>query len=331
MSCFGLATLTTTAPAPASCAGARDRRVGALHRLDRDDGARPSRRSSGRCRGRRWRRPCGSRTPGRPPRRASGARRGQHAGRGQQRLQERGRVEQLDALAPACTSATAAISASVFCAVSRRSTREQRQVGHEVREDLHVLDLAGHHRLGDRRRPCSTEMHLAELAERHPVQRGAARLGARRSSAGAASSLMATTVTRGPGACAASRTRNGKRPLPAMRPSGSAARSRPATRPRRPRRRRAGSVRRSMTPRVERADEVDEYRPRRTRAPDRARSRPARGVVFSLDVEQVAVGAASAWRSRRPGSRGAPGRRCSGRSCGPGGCRPSWRTAARPW
>ena len=45
------------------------------------------------------------------------------------------------------TSATAEMIASVFRALSRISTPSARQVGHDVGEQLGVLDLSGHHRL----------------------------------------------------------------------------------------------------------------------------------------------------------------------------------------
>ena len=175
MSCFGLATLTTTAPAPASWPARAMVGVGALHRLDGDDGAilhddgladveagdRVGLRVAERQVGffARVRRARASATP-------AGASSG-----------DRNAVESSRPMPFSCiTSATAAMSESVFFEVSLRMHREQRQVGHEVGEDLHVLDLAGHHRLGDRRR-LEHRDHLAQLAERDPVQRRAARLG----------------------------------------------------------------------------------------------------------------------------------------------------------
>ena len=67
------------------------------------------------------------------------------------------------------TSATAEISASVLRALSRVRTREQRQVGHDAREDLDVLDLPGHHRLRDAGRLENLDAP-AEVPERHPVE-----------------------------------------------------------------------------------------------------------------------------------------------------------------
>jgi hypothetical protein len=53
--------------------------------------------------------------------------------------------------------------------------REQREVGHHICEELHMLDLSGHHRLCD---ACAGEHAnaLTELAELHPVAGRAAEL-----------------------------------------------------------------------------------------------------------------------------------------------------------
>ena len=77
-----------------------------------------------------------------------------------------------------------------------RDHRQQRQVRHDVREDLGVLDLTGHHRLGDARRLQHRDA-LAQLPERDPVQR---RPGWRAAAPRGrdASSLIATTVTSWP-------------------------------------------------------------------------------------------------------------------------------------
>ena len=77
----------------------------------------------------------------------------------------------------------------------------------------------------------------------------APRASAAATRAGSASSLMATTVTGRPCACAASRTRHGNRPLPAISPSGSACTSYSSATTASSARR--VSVRRSTTPREE--------------------------------------------------------------------------------
>ena len=64
--------------------------------------------------------------------------------------------------------------ASVFRALSRISTPSERQVGHDVGEQLGVLDLPGHHRLRHAGVLQQADQ-LAELPERDPVQRGRGR------------------------------------------------------------------------------------------------------------------------------------------------------------
>ena len=105
-------------------------------------------RWSGRCRGRRSRRRCGSRTRDRAaPRRSARAwsARPSRASSGARNAVESSSSMPLSR----STSATPAMIASVFCALSRISTPSERQVGHDVGEQLGVLDLPGHHRLGD--------------------------------------------------------------------------------------------------------------------------------------------------------------------------------------
>ena len=134
------------------------------------------------------------------------------------------------------------------CVVELRQDAEKRQVRHDAAgKNLGVLDLAGHHGVASRRRPsagrCTCRAGRAKSS-------GSRRRGARAASlsSGKVSSFAATIVTSCPCARAASRTRNGKRPLPAMSPSF--IRRRPAPR-------RAGSAPQDDAA-LRGADEVDE-------------------------------------------------------------------------
>ena len=147
------------------------------------------------------------------------------------------------------TSATAAISESVFFEVSLRITESSVRSGMKSEKiftcltwpaiTASVIDA----RLEHRDAPCPSWPSETQCS-------AAPRASAAATRAGSASSLMATTVTGRPCACAASRTRKGNRPLPAISPSGSAWASTLLVRDDRvvgPARR----VRRSTTPREE--------------------------------------------------------------------------------
>ena len=152
------------------------------------------------------------------------------------------------------------------------------------------------------------------------------------SRSGKASSLSAMTVTSWPAPRAASRTRNGNRPLPAIRPSvvdGPASGrllDRPSTFLGAPR-----SARRRMTPRCDERMKSTRYCTS-AQASDRSCSICCSALRrVQLRLQQVAERALQL-RDRRPArSRGASGRWCWRRRSAPDGCRRCARTAARPW
>ena len=122
--------------------------------------------------------------------------RGQHAVARQQRREERGRIEQLDAVVAHHVGHRGDQRVGV-ARLEPRQHRQQRQVGNDAGEDLDVLDLPGHD--GPRHAGRLQDLDaLAELAERDPVQVGAGASRAACSSSGNASSLTATTVTSWP-------------------------------------------------------------------------------------------------------------------------------------
>ena len=120
---------------------------------------------------------------------------------------------------PASRRRRRAISASVLRERSRVSTDSIVEIGHDAAEDLRVLDLTGHDRLASRRPPSGSRGTCRAARAKPSASRPPAASAACASRSGKASSLMATTVTSWPSARAASRTRNGKRPLPAISPS----------------------------------------------------------------------------------------------------------------
>ena len=89
---------------------------------------------------------------------------------GQQRRQERGRIEQLDAVVAHDVGDGGDQRVGV-AGLEPGQDRQQRQVGHDAREDLDVLDLPGHDRLGDAGGLQDLDA-LAEVAERDPVEVG---------------------------------------------------------------------------------------------------------------------------------------------------------------
>ena len=218
MSCVGFATLTTRVPGAGERAGARDHGVGAFHRLDGDDGPSftttvwPTSSAGDRVgdRGSRTRSP-----PHRVGRRARASARPACASRSASSA-----VESISVMpCSSSTSATAAMSASVFFASSRVEHRQQREIRQHAAEELDVLDLPGHHRARDAGALERLDA-LAELAERDPVNVVPPSSRASASRSGDASPSIATTVTSCPSCRAARRTRNGNVPLPAMRPMG---------------------------------------------------------------------------------------------------------------
>ena len=143
MSCAGLATLTTRVPGAGERARARDRRVGAFHRLDRDDRAVLHDDRSARRRRRRSRRRRGSRTRSPPASRRSGCACVSTPGRATQIGQQRRRVHQRDAVVLQHVGDGGDQRVGVL-RLQPRQHRQQRQVRHDAAEQLHVLDLAGH-------------------------------------------------------------------------------------------------------------------------------------------------------------------------------------------
>ena len=99
---------------------------------------------------------------------SDGARVGQHACRREKRGKERRRVHQLDAVIPHHVGDGGDQRVRVLRSQARQH-REQRQVRHDPREDLDVLDLTGHDCLRHPRRLQQGDA-LAQLPERHPVQ-----------------------------------------------------------------------------------------------------------------------------------------------------------------
>ena len=98
MSWFGLATLTIAHAGAGELAGAGDHRVGAFHRLDGDDGRRLHRDRLADVEAGDRRRPSDSRTRGPPAPRRSARARVSTPARASSGVEERGRVEQLDAV-----------------------------------------------------------------------------------------------------------------------------------------------------------------------------------------------------------------------------------------
>ena len=168
MSCFGLATLMIDAGA-GQVTGAGDGLVGAFHRLDRDHrlvlhGDRLADVEAGN----RVRHAIAELQV-----LALGfARRAlaQLPLAGQQRLQELRRVDQLDAALAHQVGDGGDQRVGVH-ALEPAQQRQRGQVGHEAAEDLDVLDLPRHHRLGDVGVLENLE-EGAELAERDPVHGG---------------------------------------------------------------------------------------------------------------------------------------------------------------
>ena len=114
------------------------------------------------------------------------------------------------------TPAIPPMNAVGVLATSAASARRAASDRDDAGEKLGVLDLTGHHGLGDAG-VFEQLIQRAELAERHPVQRGRRRLRGV-GQLGERSSLRAMTVTSWPAPRAASSTRNGNRPFPAIRP-----------------------------------------------------------------------------------------------------------------
>ena len=178
--------------------GARDHRVGALPSPRPRRPRRTSPRSSGRCRARRSRRRSGSRTRGRRCSSSVGARRGQHAARGPAAAPETPSNRAARCRSSRSTSATPEMIASVLRRFSRISTPSERQVRHDVGEQLRVLHLPGHHRLRSRRRLFSRLMHLPSWPSDTQCKSAAGGRAAASARSGNASSLMAMTVTSWP-------------------------------------------------------------------------------------------------------------------------------------
>ena len=169
MSWFGLATLTIADAGPGEPAGPRDHLVGALHRLDRHHGAVLD----------------GNRLPDVETRHGVGhpvaelevrVRLGARLGAGdrpaarEQRREEGRRVDQLDAVVAQHLRDRRDQRVGVPGAQAQEDGQQQ-AVGHDAGEDLDVLDLPGHHRVGDAGRPEGLDA-LPQLAEREPVDRG---------------------------------------------------------------------------------------------------------------------------------------------------------------
>ena len=157
-------------PRAGQLAGARDDRVGPFHRLDRDDGRRLHRdRLADVEAGDRVGDAVAERRDRRAPRRSA---RAAVSTPSRASSGARNAVESSSSMPwSRSTSATPAMSASVFLRLEPHQHAEQRQVGHDVGEQLGVLHLAGHHRLRDAGVLQQADA-LAELAERDPVERG---------------------------------------------------------------------------------------------------------------------------------------------------------------
>ena len=215
MSCFGFATLMMRDARPGKMPRAGDHLVGAFHRLNRHDGlvlhgngladVEP---------GDLVRYPVAEREVlllflGRRPSR-------QHAGRREQRREERGRVHQLDAVFAQHVGDRADDAVRVSRHQLAQDLRHRPVRCDAERKDLGVLDLAGHDRVRDARLLEQADAG-AELPERDPVNL-AARPLRRVGQFGERLFLRRDDGDVVAGARAASRTRNGNRPLPAMSP-----------------------------------------------------------------------------------------------------------------
>ena len=158
---------------PGELPGAADHLVGPFHRLDRDHRLVLHGDRLADVERRRSRRPCGSRTRNPRAPRSLGARSVSTPSPGEQRLEERRRVQQLDALVAHHVGDRRNQRIGV-ARLEPGEHRQQRQIGHDAGEDLDVLDLPGHHRLGDAGRLENLDA-LAQVAERDPVKVGARR------------------------------------------------------------------------------------------------------------------------------------------------------------
>ena len=168
MSCSGLATLTIRTPRPASCPAraitASVPSIASTATTAADFTAivcpmsRPAMASATRYPNVK----VGLLLIGRAPSR-------QHADAGQQRREKRRRVEQLDAVVAQHVGHAGDERVGVP-GLEPHQHAEERQVGHDVGEELRVLHLPRHHRLSDAGLLEHADA-LAELAERHPVQR----------------------------------------------------------------------------------------------------------------------------------------------------------------
>ena len=161
-------------PAPARCAGARDHVVGALHGLDGDDGASLHHDRLADIEARyRVRHPIAEGEVVELVRRWRAPR--QRTGPGEERLEEHGGIEKLDAIVPHDVRHRSGESIGVPGAEACEHG-QQCQVGDDAREDLRVLDLPCHHRL----RHAGAAQHrnaLPQLPQREPVKVGAVAAG----------------------------------------------------------------------------------------------------------------------------------------------------------
>ena len=199
MSCFGLATFTTRTPGPArSPARAITASVPSIASTATTARVLHGDRLADVEAGDRVGHPVAEREDRAPRRRSA---RVPSARRRRRAAACRSAVESISSMpCSRITSATAAMSASVFVDRERASARQQRQVGHDAGEDLRVLDLPGHHGVGRRRRPAGSARHVPELAERDPVDGGAAAPRAAASRSGDGLFLDGDDVTSWPSA-----------------------------------------------------------------------------------------------------------------------------------
>ncbi len=202
---------TTTAPGPASAPGARDRVVGALHRLHGHDGLMLDDDGLADIEARQSRRPSDSQTPGPSAARRSSALRLNVSRLGEQRLQQLGRIEQLNATLLHDVGDGSDQRVGVARPQAGSTPTASSSPADDL-EDFRVLDLPRH----DGLRHTGLVEHLearAEMAERNPMDGRIRACAAASSRSGKASSRTATMVTSWPIARAASSTRNGKSPV----------------------------------------------------------------------------------------------------------------------